>query len=274
MTVCIAAICDAEDEDYIVTVSDTKLTTGYYSSDAATLKLRNITHKWKCLIAGKFAQHRPLLTKIQDLIAECGYFSCDAISKACTDAFIWENRRLAEEKLLAQYALNMKEFVNSRQALGDIVYERILEQISKVKLDCELIVCGFDDDDDGHVFVLGNPSEDNPSFITDCDYPGFAAIGTGSYLADSYLHGVRQNRAEVLPLTIYNAMHAKFLSEAATDIGEETYVHVFGKYGKPLDLPIGLGSEVRRKWKEDGQPKIIKSVIKPIIESLPENLLG
>jgi hypothetical protein len=263
---------DAEDKEYIVTVSDTKLTTGFYSSDMATLKLRHLTKRWKCLISGKFAQHRPLLDRIRSLLAKPDAASYADMAKACTDAFIGENKRLAEESILAQYGMTMEDFIKSRDSLGDALYERLWGEIGRIKLGCDLLVCGFDNAKSAHIFIASNPSDDNPSFVTDCDFPGFAAIGTGSYLAESVLHGAGQNSVNRLSLTIYNTATAKFLSESATDVGEQTYIYVFDESGNPVDLDENLDSSLRDTWLRYGQPKTSEEMYVQIREALPKNL--
>jgi|SRR6267142_2336142 len=278
MTVCIAARCDAKDgKSYIVTVSDTKLTTGIYSSDRATLKLRHITTTWKCLISGKFSQHRPLVDRIVDAThTKEGTPSYGDVSKACTDAFIAENKRLAEESILAQYGMTMEDFIQRRVALGDVLYERIWGEIGRIKLGCDLLVCGFDGDGFSHIFIASNPTYDNPSFITDCDYPGFGTIGTGSYLADSSLYGSEQNPASSLLITIYNLAIAKFSAESASDVGEQTYLYVFNETGTKVKMGTvdDLEDVLREQWRSHGKPTIPQDMFASIMEALPEHLRG
>jgi hypothetical protein len=189
---------------------------------------------------------------------------------ACTKGFIEENKRLAEERVLAQYGMTVEDFVKSRESVGDLLYERIWGEISRIKLGCELLVGGFDNSGSSHIFVVSNPTDDNPSFVTDRDFPGFAAIGTGSYLADSALYGMDHNSALGLKATIYNLTTAKFLSESASDVGEETYLYIFGKDGEEIELTPLVEGELRKQWVRRGKPEIPKEAMDTITDALPE----
>jgi len=275
MTVCIAALCCNGENDYIVTVSDTKLTTGIYSQDTAALKLRHLSNRWKCLIAGKFAQHRHVTDRLlHEFAGNDDKLTYGDVVNACTEAFVAENTRLAEEDVLSQYGMKMKDFVNSRGALGDTLYEKIWNDIARIRFGCDLLVCGFDKQHLPHVFIVSNPTTDNPSFITDCDFPGFGTIGTGSYLADSFLYGVDQSISSSVLQTIYNATSAKFLAESASDVGEETYLHIIDKEGGQVELPKipFLESVLRKQWKKRRRPKIPAETVKTIREYLPNDL--
>lgn len=272
VTVCIAARCFPTDttDSFVVTVSDTKLTTGIYSIEMATLKLRHLTKRWRCLIAGKFAQHRPLLERISDLLGGNTLPSCTELTKVCTDAFIAENKRLVEESLLRPHGLTMDEFVKCRAELGETLYERLWGEIGRIKLGCDLIVCGFDPDRESHIFIVSNPTEENPSFITDCDFPGFGAIGTGSYLADSTLYALGQNPTNSLAVTIYNTLRAKFLSESASDVGESTYMHVFDGAGNTVAVDPALEDNLRGLWASE-ESVIPDDSFEMITEAIPES---
>lgn len=263
MTVCIAARCKNDDEYAIVTVSDTKLSTGHYSGEMATLKIRRIRNNWRCLIAGTFPHHVPLLKRISDAIGDDA--DHDQTVKACTDAFIAENKKLAEETVLATFGLTLKQFLKSRSDLGDSLYERTWAEISRIKVNCQLLICGFDPEP--HVLVAENPEGDRLGFITNCDFPGFAAIGSGSYLAESKLYEIHQNPARSLVETLYNTILAKFVAEAATDVGEETYVQVFTKdQDIEIDNTFTFVKELRNRWKRHTDYKVPKDAEKIIVQ--------
>jgi 20S proteasome alpha/beta subunit len=263
VTVCIAARCKDNDEHAIVTVSDTKLSTGHYSGEMATLKIRRIRNNWRCLIAGTFPHHVPLLKHISDAIGDDAEY--DQTVKACTDAFIAENKKLAEETVLATFGLTLKQFLKSRSALGDSLYERTWAEISRIKVNCQLLICGFDPEP--HIFVAENPDGDKLGFITNCDFPGFSAIGSGYYLAESKLYELRQNPSRSLVETLYITILAKFVAEAATDVGEETYVQVFTKeHAIEIDNTFTLVGELRDRWKQHASYKIPEDAEKIIIQ--------
>jgi hypothetical protein len=145
VTVCIAAKCYEEKGMFIVTVSDTKLTTGHYSLDLATVKIRRIHKNWNVLIAGKFSQQGSLNGHLMSALAPYSAPTLSQVEAACSAAFIAENKRLAEESVLGKYGLTVDEFVKRRVDLGDVIYERVWSEIGRIRVGCELIVCGFDE---------------------------------------------------------------------------------------------------------------------------------
>jgi 20S proteasome alpha/beta subunit len=268
VTVCIAARCRTSDKHNkycLVTVSDTKLSTGSYSGEMATLKLRRFSPHWLCLIAGTFAHHVPLVDRIGDAIGNEAV-PYEKIQKVCTDAFIAENKRLVEESVLSPFGLTLEKFLKSRKDLGDSLYERTWAEVSRVKIDCQMLVCGFDPHHP-HIFVVENPTMDRLGFVTNCDFPGFAAIGSGSYLADSTLFALQQNPARFIEETIYMTTAAKFAAESASDVGRETYIAMVTPDGEPkveIDNSFTLVNELREVWDKEGKLKIPKNASKVI----------
>ena len=183
-------------------------------------------------------------------------------------AFDVTGKRLAEESVLARYDLSMEQFLLSRQSLGDSLFERLWEQIARVEIGCELLVCGFDDT--AHIFCVSNPTAENPSFITYHDSPGFAAIGTGSYLAESTLYAYRQNLVTGVNETIYNTTVAKFVAESASDVGEHTVLLAFDESGDRLHYEFGLEEKLRARWLTKGKPKAPADALQIIADAIKE----
>jgi len=251
-----------------------KLTTGMYSSDMATLKLRHLCPLWKTLVAGKFSQHELVVQPLLEFLCSEGTsIEYSDVMKAVTNVFIAANRTLAEQSVLSPYGLTVDEFVKRRSDLGDSLYERIWLEIGRVKIGCDLLVCGFDRMNLPHVFIASNPTEENPSFVTDCDFPGFATIGTGGYIADSYLYSCEQSPACDLAETIYNTMCAKFSAESASDVGENTHLYIFGPEGSEIDTLSEqngpLEALLRNQWIAHGKPEPHADMLAAIQEVLP-----
>lgn len=267
MTVCIAARCLTKDSKHcIVTVSDTKLSTGVYSGEMTTLKLRTLSDNWKCLVAGTFAHHVPLVRHITNDLRGCKQ-SYDDIVRICTGAFIAENKRLAEETILSPYGLTLDEFISSREKLGESIFERTWGDIGRIKIECQLLVCGFDSAEQPHILIVENPEGDRVGFTTNCDFPGFASIGSGSYLADSTLYAIHQHSVRSVEETIYATTLAKFTAESASDVGEETYVRaILPDGGFDIDNSFSLVTDLRELWKMNGRLSIPKEALEVIRE--------
>ena len=147
--------------------------------------------------------------------------------------------------------MTINDFLQSRLNLGDKTYETLLGRISSVKVGCDFLVCGFDQLDTPHIFSVSSPSEDNPSFVTHYDDPGFAAIGSGGYIADSILYGTGQSFVQGLQDTIYNVCAAKFASESASDVGETTFLKILHPEDKYKNFDITLAGELKKIWEKN-----------------------
>lgn len=257
MTVCIAAKATWEDKDVIVSVTDTKLTTGLYSQESGALKVKRLTKYWSVMIAGHFSQNRPIVDALRDELVKVGEETLDVgdVSAACTKVYIAEAKRLAEESILARFGLTMEDFLNSRKRIGESLFERTWGEVSRIQIGCDFLVWGFDKAG-SHIFCVSNPTIDNPSFITDHDFPGFAAIGTGSYLAESTMYAFDHHVLTPLPQAIYHATTAKFVAESASDVGASTILIVLGADGWRVPLQDGLSDKLRDRWMQKGKPSV------------------
>lgn len=273
MTICIAAcaVDKATGKNFIVTVSDTKLTTGMYSQDVAAMKLKRVHKHWAAMIAGKFGQHNPIVMAITRELKAESHPSLGTVADACSRVYVEEAKRMAEEAILAKYGLTMDAFIKSRHDIGDSLFEKTWGEISRIQVGCDLLICGFDQAGP-HILCVSNPTSENPSFVTYYDSPGFAAIGTGYYLAESTLYAFKQSVVTSLDQTIYHATTAKFIAESASDVGEQTFMLIFGEDGErfPLSMETYLENELRRRWIAKGQPTIPDDALQMINEAIKE----
>jgi hypothetical protein len=271
VTVCIAAIADSE---HIVTVNDMQLTAGgYYSAPMGSLKSFPIHPKWRVLIAGKISQKAPILGYLKETLPADESLTGAQVAKACTDAFVQTTRQFAEEKVLSKYSLTMETFLKSRDMLGD-VYRELWGEIGRIQMGIEMLVFGFDEASIPTLFTVSNPTDDHPSFVTYGDDMGFGCIGTGAFLAESTLYGFEQGLGGVdnLSNTIYHVACAKFAAEAASDVGELTYLRVYKPDGTVFRFDLGwIETKLRPLWLKHCKPREdheIKETISAKLEGL------
>ena len=267
MTVCIAAKALLDDKQVIVTVSDTKITTTHYSQELGAMKICRVHEFWSTMISGRFGQSKPLTTAIKERMAEHTKPSLQEVKTICTSVYIDEAKRLAEQSTIAKFGMSMEDFLNSRKKIGDSLFERTCGELSRIEVQCDLLMCGFDEDE-AHIFCISNPTTDNPSFITDYDFPGFAAIGTGSYLAESTMYAFQQTNVTDLNRAIYHATTAKFIAEAASDVGESTILLVLEGGGYRIGFKEGLEEKLRERWMLKGRPSVPLDALTMIDEAI------
>jgi hypothetical protein len=274
VTVCLAAIGKHKENDQgksvIVAVSDTTLSAGgYYSQEMGALKLKRLNQYWFAMIAGKFSQHRAIV----DLIAEAASASAQPtiaeMIAATTYAYISETRRFASESVLSRFGLTMEQFLDSRKKLGDSLFQRTWADISQVQVECDLLVFGFDEAGP-HIFCASSPTSERPTYITEHDSPSFAAIGSGSFTAESILYSFRHLSTHSLPKTIYHACAAKFFAESASDVGEVTTMVMLLPNGNIIPGDVSLAHQLKKMWERCGKLSEPENVLEIITQSISQ----
>jgi 20S proteasome alpha/beta subunit len=255
MSTCIAAITGRagidQQEDSIVTASDTRLSFGGdFSADGST-KIHVFHREWATMIAGDdIAQHRSVIERARVLLrGKSGKLTVvmDAFKKAYQDEF----RAFIEDGLLSRFGMTMEDFKKrgKTQLLPEVFTEFSLT-IKIASLGCRFLVYGLDDKKIGHIFTVSNPGKCELR-----DKPGFWAIGKGATSALSMLAALKQVRGRsTFEETIYNVLAAKYISEGASDVGRETYLFI-KKYGTDgYSNKLGLEEEIRKIWETEGRP--------------------
>jgi hypothetical protein len=200
-----------------------------------------------------------------DRIAEIVFEECNT-----------ERDRIIEASILRKRGFNWKMFREGGKTLcTDAVYYEIASEIADVKLSLDCLIAGFDEDDKPHIrFTNWETPPEN------YDQLGFYAIGTGAHAAmNSLAHAVEYlnfGRKLKISEVVYHVLAAKFMSESAQDVGQDTLLVVggHGVHDDPNDKDILFFSVfagvdfVREKWETEGGPKIPKGIATAIGELL------
>jgi hypothetical protein len=272
VTVCIAAIGRMKDskEEVIVGISDTKLSAGgYYSQEMGAMKVCRLHNYWFAMVAGKFSQHRAIAAIIRDQLLGNPKPTLAELVSITTAAYISETKRFAEERVISRFGLSMTDFLASRKKIGDSLFERTWVEISQIQVECDLLVFGYDNVS-AHIFGATSPTTDKPTYVTECDSPSFAAIGSGAFAAESLLYSFRHINIDHLPRTIYETCAAKFFSESASDVGELTLVHILRKNGDLMPFDLAAMKQLKELWKQEGSMKESPSAIELIKQSISQ----
>jgi ATP-dependent protease HslVU (ClpYQ) peptidase subunit len=253
VTVCIAAIAN---DKSIVTASDTKVSIGYSSADANTVKYEEFHKNWVAMMAGEDIGH---LIPIRDLAAERMNGKPNTLRSAISafkGAYKQHLSEVAADRVLAHFDMNMKTFkrVGSKWFTSD-VYGTFCDLIDKVRVDCTFLVYGYDQDKRPHIFVV-----EHPGVVKVYDKPGCWAIGSGKISALGMLLQLNQSVDTPLFPTMYNVLAAKFFSERASDVGRHTVFYV-KRYGMDaFGRPANFEAEMRAAWENEGAPRMPASV--------------
>jgi hypothetical protein len=116
----------------------------------------------------------------------------------------------------------------------------------------EFLLAGFDDRGFPHVSVITDAADHDPSCV-DWTQGGYGAIGSGGCKARVVLGQFHHRITRTVWETLYCACAAKFFSEDASDVGEETLAYVLRPGGHTIFIPDALIADFRAIWKGQGQ---------------------
>jgi hypothetical protein len=216
MTLCIAAI--SQKDRTIVTASDFMVSWESRTIDTKTVKCEPIAANWVLAFAGSISVHAEVCA---DICPE-GRRLPDPLTLAemlakVEAAFAKSLRRLIERTVLAPLGFTRDDFMQNGLAyLGAKEFGDLLAKVRQVQLDTWFLVAGVDRSV-ARIFTISDLG------VQHHDRVGYAAIGTGSELAEAAL--VRTYDAQ-LPVDelIYRTCEAKFLGGAASGVGKRTYI--------------------------------------------------
>jgi len=247
MTVCIAAI--AAKSKAIVLVSDKAVTVRIGSgasmqSDVGVRKILPIADtNWRVLVAGdpSFAlkvirQTEVLMKKPNSEYAQAGN-SCHLMMQCVTWAYKDMRQDAVQEKVLQPLLLDRRLLVERPSTLLPLPedsFESILSSVGKLRTNCSLSVCGFDDAGP-HIFSVTDPGESGLHDMT-----GFNTIGIGSTFAWEKLVLLETDRDKNLEEILFNLFDAKANAEIIQGVGYEwdAEIIVKGREPKRVSKPI------------------------------------
>jgi ATP-dependent protease HslVU (ClpYQ) peptidase subunit len=262
VTICIAAICEKLKK--IILVSDRLVSLDWTSaSGVRKLDFLTSTGPWLTMFAGSEA-HRfePLRDRIGELLLGKNTLSLAAVSEACHDAYRVELLRKIEMEVLLPSGWTREDFLKyGKTALSTHRYEELEQLVTKATLGVDLLVAGFDSNNQPQIFEICNGAIVVPPL-------SYHAIGSGGPIALSTLHGApdcwsSRNFEEMA----YHVCVAKFSAERAAGVGPDT---TFVGLSQNEFLVVGddvLLNKVRSAWKTKGR-QIPRGAIKLLSSGL------
>src|ERR1035437_465271 len=226
MTVCIGAL--AAKSKAIVMVADKAIT---YTSYSSALLQWDVTGLCKILPIGASSWHvlmggDPIFalqvihaceTSLLDNPGEAGNVWSMMDCVAAGDASAREKR--VEEAVLRPRLLDKDALVRRDAALAPLdqrLADSVADAVGQFQIDCDLLVCGFDDQREPHLFLVGEPGLSNPY-----DLQGFHAIGIGTDIALGRLLWLEVDQNDPLEEVLYDAFDAKASAEIISGVGYE-----------------------------------------------------
>jgi 20S proteasome alpha/beta subunit len=205
MTVCIAALCPAENA--IVAVSDTMVSNEAFSQDRVATKIKKLAPEWLTMFAGQLSPVSPILEYVRVRSAS-GSNSRSEMADHFESAFMEQRRILAERTVLNAYGLSLAKFIEKgREYFGEAGFSNIQYQIEALRIDVEFLVMGFNKKAEARIF-----SVTDGQLAASHHFLGFHAIGTGCTSALGSLFNSRFKHGS-LNECVYRVCEAKFTAE-------------------------------------------------------------
>src|SRR6266478_755100 len=181
MTVCIAAICNSWES--IVAVSDMRISAGAYSADSLTIKANGLSDHWQVMWAAEDISHVSPIMSFAKAALKGKPNTAEEIESAVVTAFQKHLAKVCTNRFLSRLGLDMERFYDTgAKNLTPETFDDLYRKIVSAELRCQLLVFGFDATGSPHIFTVSEPGD-----VNHCDSVGFAAIGSGSYAAESML---------------------------------------------------------------------------------------
>ncbi|HEY3927341.1 MAG TPA: hypothetical protein VGL89_03095 [Candidatus Koribacter sp.] len=233
MTLCIAAICDGNDESNgskIVLCSDLEKETEGVGASETEDKLGMVRSGWPVLCAGVISSSNALvnvyagyLEKNFDKITEFTLMDHLRVPAHVQKA------KLVDHYLQQSFSFNRAYFYGQgKSKLPEEFVARQQDAISRIKLEASLIICGFMDERDyvtntvnklPFICVVDDTRSSNGVEEVMLEYE-YDAIGSGSATALSMLYRREQDSTDSLASTLYNVYEANGMSDKVPGVGK------------------------------------------------------
>ena len=156
MTVCIAALCQNEDQAHIVVVADRMVTLGgFIEFEHAVPKMKEASSLAIAMVSGDALVGTRIAEEVATALAE----SNPPIAQiAAALAACYENARQksVEQRILRPRCLDMNSFYGSHQALNPNIVMMLDNQMAEFNLGVELLLAGLDSSG-AHIYSIVNP---------------------------------------------------------------------------------------------------------------------
>ncbi len=270
MTICIAA--RSQKDECIVAICDKMLSYDDLlpATEGAAEKAFWVHRFWYAMMAGDPAFALPVIRRAQKRIVEktgTGLSTLDENTSAFRRAFQEQLQQEVEDRFLSVYKMDLEAFKkDGYQMLGPQEFAKLHNDIRTFNLDVQLLVFGLGADRFGHIFEV---NDSTGAHITEHDLRGYAAIGSGQYMAMGSLVARPLPQLPVEQL-IYRLCEAKFTSETAHGVGKETALMVLYRNGRVSMVKPSLIDTIRLQWENERKAEVQYYVAEMIKKALLE----
>ena len=216
MTICIAAICQFNNQPLIVGALDRMVSTPLIGAEPPKWKLQVLTDQIVVLFAGVTNQQAGVLRDTVDAARLQSPLTVKDAADLYAQQFLSHRRIRAEREYLSPIGLNGLTFLNMN--LSPELTARLINEMRECELEAEAIITGIDATGT-HIYTVADPG------IVSCvDLDGYAAIGVGGLHADSEFMFRGYTGDWSFARALFLVYLAKKRAETAPEVGKHTDV--------------------------------------------------
>ena len=273
MTLCMAVACVHEDEPRIVLCNDWKEEVDGIGSSEMTDKQSWVADGWPCLNAGDGNRIEDLLRVYRSHLAKTPLDENNYVDELKAPAQLFKGQ-LAESYVQQMLGVSYDYFLRyGKRRFPEDFFREQISNISKIKLNASLIICGF---------IAGSPIGNIKSglfpvicVVEDNDQHDdvvreevhFASIGSGVYTASAALYNRGAHEEMLLMGAIYSVFEAHAWSEKVPGVGEGISIDVLEPGGVLRPLSDEGYDYCEFLWKKFGPKPVIEKRHKTLFES-------
>lgn len=214
MTVCIAAICQFNNQPLIIGASDRMVSTPLIGAEPPKWKLQVLTDQIVISFAGVTNQQAGVLRDTVDAANLKAPLTVKDAADLYAQQFLSHRRIRAEREYLSPIGLNGLTFLNMN--LSPELTARLINEMRECELEAEAIITGIDATGT-HIYTVADPG------IVSCvDLDGYAAIGVGALHAESEFMFRGYTGDWSYARALFLVYSAKKRAETAPEVGKHT----------------------------------------------------
>jgi hypothetical protein len=274
MTICVVARCI--ENDSFVLAGDRMFSYGkQLSYESISLKRVGLTYdgRWHTMFAADpVANVLPVVRRArQELRHYRPPHRLDLVERACVRAYQAQRVQIINDTILSMYGIDLQEYRSGALKFHSKEIERLNFEIEHVMVGLELIVFGYDDLNQSHLFTVTGPGES-----TDHEQDGFAVAGCGSgHALHSLLQGELDKHLQSQAEMLCRVCEAKFDAEKDDFVGKDSAVGVLNRPGNSISavserfISIPAISAIRLAYKKKRRDRPYPQ---PLLEAITDEL--
>lgn len=196
MTLCMAAACEENGEPRIAAWSDTRIETSWGGADIGYKWGWVAYPKWHALMADDPSKAAEVTATFRSVL-QPEEFTLNNITDKLSEAACLHKEKLCNRWARQKLGVSYERFLTQgEREFSPEIRNRFLYQIETLNFGCDLLIFGFLTQDDPRLFTCDH-------FGEIADEQDFAAIGSGSFVAESVLFQRQQHRQRSMSATLY-----------------------------------------------------------------------